>query len=834
MVSDSTGNCTLCHSDSDPGTGSHNAHLDASVAGTFGRDDIGCTSCHVDNSGDTAHLNQAVNFSGVTYSLSSCGTNTCHNDGTGNTPATAYTWGNSYANCTICHPATPTQAHGAHLAHPTVDCTDCHAATSSTDMGGQTTHIDQSVTMAAKASAYNGTVTVGDGGAFGSCDTGACHDASSDPAWNATPALLDCDDCHYNTLDVNSFNGRDETASVVASSEWASFGHSAQGVGCSDCHDLPGTSHDFSAALDSLSNPFRLGTAFTIGSGCNTQGACHTISVVNHSQAAISAAGGSPKYSWALNPECLNCHDPHGDGSNRFMISREIWDEETGTFNPTGAPPVMPTEQLSLAFTDTTTGISGAGDSYADSSSPFSSICQECHTQTGGGNGFIDDTSANYSGHAGFPGNPGDCDQCHKHDTGFTAGCAGCHAYPPTSGAHQAHGGTAGGKPEFNCETCHGPNPGSATWHNESSASTYDSNNATHYNNVTFNHNLTALQRDTEDAYYNTTWTRSGASVAPTVTRAGGYAFECANVYCHGLESVTWTWDADGGGSPSNPAVEAEYRTCGGCHGLGGDVDSDGAIDTSSFRSRSGTLYDATNTAVNYMGPLSLFSRGGHGDTLINHAQWAENTADNGTTDWQIPVGCADCHDSTADHFPTATNDRYRVGSIIAAGGQTKVTTLCVRCHAEQTGDYHFLEVPKHPSDYFDFDWTGTVQSNVLVTDGTMSVFSTHDPANVSGVGTHIDQYVDHWAYWGTEATTTTDDDYTPFLPMGDSLDSAWNANNDGADRVTCITCHNPHGTDLYVNGQTPGVATSSVQIPANKMLRLRDTDHELCGACHR
>jgi hypothetical protein len=234
------------------------------------------------------------------------------------------------------------------------------------------------------------------------------------------------------------------------------------------------------------------------------------------------------------------------------------------------------------------------------------------------------------------------------------------------------------------------------------------------------------------------------------------------------------------------------------------------------------------------MGPLSLFSRGGHGDTLINDAQWAENTADSGSTDWQIPVACTECHDSTADHFPPVSSDRYRVGSVSASGGQTKVTTLCVRCHDEQTDTYHFLQIPKHPSDYFEFSWSGGSQHGVEVSDGAATVFSTNDPVNVTGIGYHIDQYVDHWQYWGPPATSDTGDDYTPFLPMGDSIDSAWDANNAAADRVTCTTCHNPHGTDLFVNAQTPGVATSTAQVPANKMLRMRDTDGELCDACHR
>jgi hypothetical protein len=312
------------------------------------------------------------------------------------------------------------------------------------------------------------------------------------------------------------------------------------------------------------------------------------------------------------------------------------------------------------------------------------------------------------------------------------------------------------------------------------------------------------------------------------VTKAPASAFECSNVYCHGLESVTWTWDADAAGS--NPDNEEAYRVCGGCHGMGGDVDSDGAIDTASFRSRTGTLYQATSAATNYMGPLSGFSRGGHGDTLINNGAWAEDTAPG----VELPVGCADCHDSTTAHFPVDTADRFRVGTVTASGGQTKITTLCVGCHVEDPGTYHFLKVPKHPSDYFDFGWLSTSQDTVQMSDVTMSVFTTNDPANVSGVGTHIDQYVDHWQYWGPPATSDTSDDYTPFLPLGDSLDSAWNGNNASGDIVTCITCHNPHGSDLFVINKTPGSPDGEAQDLANKMLRLRDSDGEMCGACHR
>jgi nitrate/TMAO reductase-like tetraheme cytochrome c subunit len=166
-------------------------------------------------------------------------------------------------------------------------------------------------------------------------------------------------------------------------------------------------------------------------------------------------------------------------------------------------------------------------------------------------------------------------------------------------------------------------------------------------------------------------------------------------------------------------------------------------------------------------------------------------------------------------------------------GNQTTVTNLCISCHSEET-NYHFREVPKHPSDYFDTEWgASSTYNTIFVSTGTMSVYSTHDPAN-AGIGFHIDQYVDHWAEWGNEATTDPSDDIQPFLPLGDSLNSGWDADNDSADRVTCITCHNPHGSDLFVIGKTPGSPDGEAQDLANKMLRLRDTDGEMCGACHK
>jgi predicted CxxxxCH...CXXCH cytochrome family protein len=59
-----TAGCTTCHSDSDPATGDHTKHIDASTL--FGIDTVSCTSCHPDNT-LTSHTTGAVLFSGVSY-----------------------------------------------------------------------------------------------------------------------------------------------------------------------------------------------------------------------------------------------------------------------------------------------------------------------------------------------------------------------------------------------------------------------------------------------------------------------------------------------------------------------------------------------------------------------------------------------------------------------------------------------------------------------------------------------------------------------------------------------------------------------------------------------
>jgi len=291
--------------------------------------------------------------------------------------------------------------------------------------------------------------------AAGSCSTANCHGGNT-VAWSLAGPIA-CDICHgevggaVTNTDVNNFAWDGTTQSKIAQSEYAADGGGhGDGVGgnapnkvCAACHDSA-VAHDTTGALTGA-NPFRLvdqdgGTA-GVQYACSYNGAgCHTAGTtgpatgldistfVTHSNEEMTSTGYTPKRTWpAWDPQCVNCHDPHGDGANLSMIQREMYDKGAFPIPGGGTPWTMPTEQTALVFTDNATGASAAGTSFADLDAPYSSVCQECHEDPSMVS-FHDDTTASGANHPSPGGNPGDCSACHKHSSAFSpSACEGCH-----------------------------------------------------------------------------------------------------------------------------------------------------------------------------------------------------------------------------------------------------------------------------------------------------------------------------------------------------------------------------------------------------------------------
>jgi predicted CxxxxCH...CXXCH cytochrome family protein len=474
--------CTYCHLDTTAlNSRSHGPHLTT----TTGSGAV-CNDCHTayDLVAGGNHMNGTVSFvAGFTYTgvandklpttgLGSCGTNRCHNNGQSAAPLLGYTWGtaiNGTGSCTECHATTSgtlsTQGHSQHLPLPGYVCTDCHAA------GAQTaaTHANGTVDLKAGLT-YSGTpatLTVAAANTFGSCSTGSCHNATAgtNVVWSST--ATNCDQCHEVTTASNeeNWNGQDKVMSMVVTAEWTGYGHGktagpAINLACTACHNIA-AAHDTTTNLSST-NPYRLSTGFSCS---NTTGTCHSsgkmgpvtgidVSTIQDHDKALMGTDG--KRTWPWTPQCANCHDPHGDGTNLAMIGNEIF--ESVAFTLMTARPALVVENSAMVFTNATVGQDATGGTYANSASPFSSVCQECHSATGTGMlSYIDGTNTSAGAHpSATGGNPGDCTGCHNHATAFKpSGCTGCHGsgtmewpqnassnrslYPNRAGRHLSH-----------------------------------------------------------------------------------------------------------------------------------------------------------------------------------------------------------------------------------------------------------------------------------------------------------------------------------------------------------------------------------------------------------
>jgi hypothetical protein len=316
----------------------------------------------------------------------------------------------------------------------------------------------------------------------------------------------------------------------------------------------------------------------------------------------------------------------------------------------------------------------------------------------------------------------------------------------------------------------------------------------------------------------------------------------CAGLDCHGgaaaAENLHWNLDVSDGGGDSDGL--AKSQACEGCH------DETPAqlrvYDDAGSLAYTGT---APDTAAVYYGTLSGYSRGGHGDATINSI---DDPSFVDSASGSTPIDCSACHDGAAAHFPEAAGDVNRLGGVAI---QTNTGGLCNNCHS--SGDYPDAH---HPSFY------GSTLSNPpnhnIVPAANQEILSAVDNLTdwvdqggghfeqtdygAANFGGGVDRFINWWA--GSYGLGNQDPPPRPvFYGEGQTADpkailpvAQYVGNQVSTNQLMCVTCHNPHGTDLFTYDALDGSAAPggpNASIPDNNMLRLRDSDNTLCNACH-
>ncbi len=375
--------------------------------------------------------------------------------------------------CNGCHENPPSYAgpkantHPKHSAAPAgFSCQVCHWAT---------TENGSSIPQAKKASHVNGSwdaVSEGDPAAnpgatpkqqshnFAydnalTCGTAACHGGTS-PVWGAAGPIA-CDVCHKNTnnvpstADVDDFNWDNGVMPKIRDSEWTTSGHGrtsgsyASGRSPANFTSCTNRCHSTAVSHNAANNPFRL-----IDNAANTD-FNDTFDPRSFKDNKVcldchSAAGATPSGSTLHVEEnhfgkkhggqdhggsfCWDCHDPHGDPSN-YMIRDNVTRVSDAQYG-------VPVTRVGTSFSKTNlngeayNSVYDWGD-YVKNTSPYSGICQVCHSYpagpsggtTGGAAFFNDNTyTANHNKAAGQGQR---CTDCHFHTADFAPSCNFCH-----------------------------------------------------------------------------------------------------------------------------------------------------------------------------------------------------------------------------------------------------------------------------------------------------------------------------------------------------------------------------------------------------------------------
>jgi len=534
-------NCSECHA-TQPTTGSHSAHLSASVK--VNGSNIGCGACHNDavegttppaghrdgnidvydaTSGDLGYPeNKTKNTAYDSCSTASCHTNGQDSGGASVTQKTTELWGTS-AGCATCHDFNgsnqPTSgSHSTHITRTGGSCVECHNVygdgTSQPDLNSPV-HINGTINVAA-----GGTYTVGGSVSFS-------YNGSDAHSGNHAPAM------GYGTCSTVSCHGGGATRS------WGVVGDS-----CSDCHS-------------SLGGP----SGGDSGHGIHVQSAyVGTLSSSDYGNYATNAwysysnTGGTPDMG------CGFCHPQSDATHNNGTVNLNFSPSDTGAAGTLKAknnatPSYSQTQRVSVTCSSVYCHSDGAG-TYKTSPEWFAgnfvgNKCDDCH-----GNSPTTNSHAKhvvgihylgiYTGSTGLAtAGTGNTNSHGSATYSTTINCNACHYNTVTDSINDANAV---------CLTCH--NGTDATSQGEMTiavASTTHVNGTPDVAFKTVNVKSKAQVRNdiTTVTDLNENWSRtSGYKAAGSYDNANnalntanmydGTARTCSAVACHNGNSVTW------------------------------------------------------------------------------------------------------------------------------------------------------------------------------------------------------------------------------------------------------------------------------------------------------
>lgn len=495
---------------------------------------------------------------------------------------------------------------------------------------------------------------------------------------------------------------------------------------CFDCHDFPGAA-DTDPLIGTWNAAHRPQDVATTD-GPPAQGGTKTgyyemITGVMPGGGNIPPVDGSPTggHYWRTEPTgtpdyargdkifCGLCHDPHRalTGTNEAFFLRQTANGSGGTV-ALGADGLKASPNM----------INGTGTGTGRE------MCAACHSYSNSGTAVtlygvtVPKPPTTMPQHVIADVTP--CTNCHAHNKVF-ASCRECHGWPPLqtsaqagglfdktlrpnaesypggAGAHQRHK-DALGDAIFRCELCHGPNTGSAPWHNTGNGTVLQANVDVMGLSSVWDPTLT---RPT--AY---TGAASAVAVQPgyEFSAKGGMDQRCSLLACHGNPPNTngaLNWTDDMVNETTGAFVGDGDMICAWCHGLVSPA-APAVIDFGS-----GPI-----VAPNVMGSGATWGAEVNGHGLVATAKYDRNTVGEATPQGKNGAGkeCVVCHDATykanatpppanvpnKTHFDSVNDSAEKRlwsgthlvnGQPISAVPATAPGQLCAACHQNTGAD---------------------------------------------------------------------------------------------------------------------------------------------------